>query len=80
MVYSLSGKSKITIKVGDSTITIDTTSIVLEAQNIHAAGSNLSLSVIGGGTGISMTEAKNLDIIGTPVNINQGDGGKVNIK
>jgi len=27
-----------------------------------------------------MTEAKNLDIIGTPVNINQGDGGKVNIK
>jgi len=79
-IIDLSGKSKITIKVGDSTITIDTTSIVLEAQNIHAAGSNLSLSVIGGGTGISMTEAKNLDIIGTPVNINQGDGGKVNIK
>ncbi|WP_315358076.1 phage baseplate assembly protein V, partial [Prevotella denticola] len=79
-IIDLSGKSKVTIKVGDSTITIDTTSIVLKAQNIHSAGSNLSLSVKGGETGISMTEAKNLDIIGTPVNINQGGGGKVNIK
>ena len=79
-VIDLSGKSKVTIKVGESTITIDTNSITLNAQNIHAAGSNLSLCVAGGETGISMTEALNLDIIGSPVNINQGEGGEVKIK
>ena len=79
-VIDLSGKSKVTIKVGESTITIDTNSITLNAQNIHAAGSNLSLCVAGGETGISMTEGLNLDIIGSPVNINQGEGGEVKIK
>lgn len=79
-VIDLSGNTRITIKVGESKIEIDNTTITLNAQNILVQGSNATRLGTGGQQGIAITQAGNVDIIGSPVNINQEKGGKVNIK
>ena len=72
--------SPITIKVGSSKITIDTTSITVEAANVNVKGKTRTVVGPSADLGVTVSAGGPVDIVGTPVNINQEKGGLVNIK
>ncbi|EFB32705.1 hypothetical protein HMPREF0971_00937, partial [Segatella oris F0302] len=86
-VIDLSGEKKISIKVGDNILEINSedNSISLTAKVIKITASQ-SITIGNGQkkadtlSGIAITQAGNVDIVGNPVNINNGKGGLVNIK
>ena len=77
---TLDGNSTITIKVGSSKITIDTTSITVEAANVNVKGKTRTVVGPSADLGVTVSAGGPVDIVGTPVNINQEKGGLVNIK
>ena len=86
-VIDLSGEKKISIKVGDNILEInsDDNSISLTAKVIKITATQ-SITIGNGQkkadtlSGIAITQTGNVDIVGNPVNINNGKGGLVNIK
>ncbi|QUB91507.1 type VI secretion system Vgr family protein [Prevotella denticola] len=77
---TLDGNSTITIKVGSSKITIDTTSITVEAANVNVKGKTRTVVGPSADLGVTVSAGGPVDVVGTPVNINQEKGGLVNIK
>jgi len=86
-VIDLSGEKKISIKVGDNILEINSedNSISLTAKVIKITATQ-SITIGNGQkkadtlSGIAITQTGNVDIVGNPVNINNGKGGLVNIK
>ncbi len=86
-VIDLSGEKQISIKVGDNILEINSedNSISLTAKVIKITATQ-SITIGNGQkkadtlSGIAITQAGNVDIVGNPVNINNGKGGLVNIK
>ena len=86
-VIDLSGEKQISIKVGDNILEINSedNSISLTAKVIKITATQ-SITIGNGQkkadtlSGIAITQTGNVDIVGNPVNINNGKGGLVNIK
>ena len=86
-VIDLIGEKQISIKVGDNILEINSedNSISLTAKVIKITATQ-SITIGNGQkkadtlSGIAITQAGNVDIVGNPVNINNGKGGLVNIK
>ena len=86
-VIDLSGEKQISIKVGDNILEINSedNSISLTAKVIKITATQ-SITIGNGQkkadtlSGIAITQAGNVDIVGNPVNINNGKGGLGNIK
>ena len=83
----LSADSNITFMVGDSSIVIDKNGININSSNINLNGTTINIkgtkkTVVGPNENLGVTISADgpVDIVGTPVNINQGKGGVVNIK
>ena len=83
----LSADSTITFTVGSSSIVIDKNSININSSNINLNGTKINIkgtekTVVGPNENLGVTVSANgpVDIVGNPVNINQGKGGVVNIK
>ena len=76
----LKGKSTITLSVGSSEIIIDNTSITLKSENIYVKGTSQTVVGPNENLGVTVSADGPVDIVGTPVNINQEKGGVVNIK
>ncbi|WP_315358104.1 phage baseplate assembly protein V, partial [Prevotella denticola] len=77
---SLDGNATITLTVGSSKITIDGSSITMESPNVYVKGTSQSVVGPSADLGVTVSAEGPVDIVGTPVNINQGKGGLVNIK
>ena len=83
----LSADSNITFMVGDSSIVIDKNGININSSNINLNGTTINIkgtkkTVVGPNENLGVTVSADgpVDIVGSPVNINQGKGGVVNIK
>ena len=83
----LSADSNITFMVGDSSIVIDKNGININSSNINLNGTTINIkgtkkTVVGPNENLGVTISADgpVDIVGTPININQGKGGVVNIK
>ena len=83
----LSADSNITFMVGDSSIVIDKNGININSSNINLNGTTINIkgttkTVVGPNENLGVTVSADgpVDIVGNPVNINQGKGGVVNIK
>ena len=83
----LSADSNITFMVGDSSIVIDKNGININSSNINLNGTTINIkgtkkTVVGLNENLGVTVSADgpVDIVGNPVNINQGKGGVVNIK
>ncbi len=86
-VIDLSGKSKVSIKVGGNVIEIDgeENTINLTAQSINIVGASSTVTENGETistpqASITVSETGNIKIEGSPVDINKGKPGLVNIK
>jgi len=83
----LSADSTITFTVGSSSIVMDNNSVNIKSPNINLNGTTINIkgttkTVVGPNENLGVTVSANgpVDIVGNPVNINQGKGGVVNIK
>ena len=83
----LSADSNITFTVGSSSIVIDKNGININSSNINLNGTTINIkgtkkTVVGPNENLGVTVSADgpVDIVGSPVNINQGKGGVVNIK
>ena len=83
----LSADSTITFTVGSSSIVMDNNSVNIKSPNINLNGTTINIkgttkTVVGPNENLGVTVSADgpVDIVGTPVNINQGKGGVVNIK
>ena len=83
----LAADSIITFMVGDSSIVIDKNGININSSNINLNGTTINIkgttkTVVGPNENLGVTVSADgpVDIVGNPVNINQGKGGVVNIK
>ena len=83
----LAADSNITFMVGDSSIVIDKNGININSSNINLNGTTINIkgtkkTVVGPNENLGVTVSADgpVDIVGSPVNINQGKGGVVNIK
>ena len=77
---TLDGNSTITLSVKSSKIIINESSITLESPNIYVKGTTQTVVGPNENLGVTISADGLVDIVGTPVNINQGKGGVVNIK
>jgi len=83
----LSADSTITFTVGSSSIVMDNNSVNIKSPNINLNGTTINIkgttkTVVGLNENLGVTVSADgpVDIVGNPVNINQGKGGVVNIK
>ena len=83
----LSADSTITFMVGSSSIVMDNNSVNIKSPNINLNGTTINIkgttkTVVGLNENLGVTVSADgpVDIVGNPVNINQGKGGVVNIK
>ena len=83
----LAADSIITFMVGDSSIVIDKNGVNINSSNINLNGTTINIkgttkTVVGPNENLGVTVSADgpVDIVGNPVNINQGKGGVVNIK
>ena len=77
---TLDGNSTITLSVKSSKIIINESSITLESPNIYVKGTTQTVVGLNEDLGVTVSADGPVDIVGSPVNINQGKGGVVNIK
>ena len=77
---TLDGNSTITLSVKSSKIIINESSITLESPNIYVKGTTKTVVGPNENLGVTVSADGPVDIVGSPVNINQGKGGVVNIK
>ena len=77
---TLDGNSTITLSVKSSKIIINESSITLESPNIYVKGTTQTVVGPDENLGVTVSADGPVDIVGNPVNINQGKGGVVNIK
>ena len=77
---TLDGNSTITLSVKSSKIIINESSITLESPNIYVKGTTQTVVGPNENLGVTVSADGPVDIVGSPVNINQGKGGVVNIK
>ena len=77
---TLDGNSTITLSVKSSKIIINESSITLESPNIYVKGTTQTVVGPNENLGVTVSADGPVDIVGNPVNINQGKGGVVNIK
>ena len=77
---TLDGNSTITLSVKSSKIIINESSITLESPNIYVKGTTQTVVGPNENLGVTVSADGLVDIVGSPVNINQGKDGVVNIK